>query len=326
MNRLKINKTFELIKTLQPMIKHQDLDRYEEEHGLGWFDVVFRQKDDEKTIWGNPEIRFDDTDLRSLMNNIYDYLAEGYEMWIRETPDLENDSSTISDESMRYAISLQAYNFDDDMIPLDCRIVSGWLVISLDFDATFDEERKFFAEFGYEDYYMLGPTLDDVTGYLMDSEISDLCDTEIKKYKIKITNTLKTKCIHCRNLRYKILESFKKCDEHSLEENFEKIKSEELRYALLRDTLPEKEYNEAMYKIEQKKVYFEKNISDKIDSLKEFFVRLNEQKYYVCNICKSIFCDKKMFFNRVCHDCGKQISNRIFEEKGYHKRFIQYDP
>lgn len=222
MNKLKINKTFELIERLRPMIKHQDLDEYEENCDLEIFDVIFRQKDDLKTMWGDPKMIWEKTDLRSLMNNIYDYLADGYEMWIRETPQLENDPSKISDEWIRYAISLQAYNFDDDMIPLDCRMVSGWLVISLDFDATFDDEKRFFDEFGYEEHYMLGPTLEDVTGYLMDFEIMDLTHDKIKEFRIKRSMHYKIKCKHCEEQIKSLLERLKACDENYRESVEEK--------------------------------------------------------------------------------------------------------
>lgn len=321
MSKLKINKTFELIEKLQPMIRHQDLDTYEEEHGLGMFDVVFRQKDDSRTMWGGSTMTWEETDLRSLMNNIYDYLAEGYEMWIRETPELENDPSKISNEDMRYVISLQAYNFDDDMIALDCRIVSGWLVISLDFDATFDEERRFFVEFGYEEHYMLGPTLEDVTGYLMAFEIMDLTFDKIKKFRIKRANPNKTKCKHCQELNQSSLGLFREYDKHELDKKYDEIKKTESDHFLLHDMLPKGEYDETMSKIQEYKIQLEEEISKRNKSLKEFFERLKEQKYYVCNVCEGIFCNKMMLFNRVCLECRTDISNRIVEEKGYNHRW-----
>lgn len=321
MSKLKINKTFELIEKLRPMIRPEDLDVYEEEHGLGMFDVDFRQKDDSRTMWGDPIMTWKGTDLRSLMNNIYDYLEVGYEMWVKETPELENDPPKISNEDMRYVISLQAYNFDDDMIALDCRIVSGWLVISLDFDATFDEERRFFVEFGYEEYYMLGPTLEDVTEYLMASEIMNLTFDKIKKFRIKQANPNKTKCKHCQELNQSYLEIFRTWDKHELDKKYDHVNKSESDHFLLRKVLPKDEYNETMLKIQEYKIQLEEEILKRNKSLKEFFKILKEKKYYVCNICEGTFCNKKMLFNRVCLECRTNISNKIWKEKGYDHRW-----
>lgn len=107
----------------------EEVEEFEEKYGKPRFDVRFKHRGDEKTIWGSSEMQWEHTTLRSLANDIYDYLADDYEMWIRETPTFENGHTRMSKKNIRYAMALEADNMTEDGIPLTFRIVSGWLVI-----------------------------------------------------------------------------------------------------------------------------------------------------------------------------------------------------
>lgn len=120
-----------LLDKLKPLITPKEIDEFEEKEGFLKFDVMIKQKDDEKTYldemlptwWRNKELRY-------LANNIYDQLDLGFEIWIRE-PTMD-ETAHMSEKSLRYAISLEADNMEEDGTGLLCRLVSGWLVISED--------------------------------------------------------------------------------------------------------------------------------------------------------------------------------------------------
>ena len=144
-----------LQKTLQFLDKHspmtmKELEDFELKKGSPKFDVFFKHEDDNKTIWGNSQLKWLHTSLRELANNIYDYGYTGYEVWIRETPRLENDPSRIREKYLKYAMTLEADNFAEDGVPLRYRLVNGWFVISRDRGQPFGQRaKKFFSRFGF---------------------------------------------------------------------------------------------------------------------------------------------------------------------------------
>jgi hypothetical protein len=143
-----LKSTFVLLKKLSPMLKIDEIDKYEKQNGMGQFDVFCKHKEGKKTMWGDEEIQFSSSTLRELANNLYDYLYDNYEVWIRETPEIVDATTEMSDDSLRYAIALQADNVDEDHAILGCRIVSGWLVISAIYDATIKQKSKFYTALG----------------------------------------------------------------------------------------------------------------------------------------------------------------------------------
>jgi hypothetical protein len=140
-----LTSTFALLKKLSPMIKIDELDEYEKQNGLGQFDVLCKHKEGEETMWGDENIQFSSSTLRELANNLYDYLYDNYEVWIRETPEIVDGATQMSEDSLRYAIALQDDNVDEDQAILSCRIVSRWLVISAIYDATIKQKSKFYT-------------------------------------------------------------------------------------------------------------------------------------------------------------------------------------
>ncbi len=119
-----------LLDKLKPLMTPKEIDEFEKTEGFLKFDVMIKQKDDERTYLDDLPMWWQNTTLRSLANNIYDQLDFGYEIWIRES--VMDETVHMSEQSLRYAISLEADNMEEDGIGLLCRLVSGWLVISED--------------------------------------------------------------------------------------------------------------------------------------------------------------------------------------------------
>ena len=123
----------------------------EKNEGLLKFDIYFKHKDDEKTIWGNSKMKCPNAILRYSANHIFDFLLDGYDAWLRDVPHLENDNSKISEKSVRYIMTLEAHNMSEDAVPLEFRRVNEWFVISLHDDDQYGTyDKMFYSKFGIE--------------------------------------------------------------------------------------------------------------------------------------------------------------------------------
>lgn len=316
MKKSRLAETFELIKKLRPMISIDKLDEYEKIHGLGHFDVWFKQKDDRKTVWGDSQIRWNDTTLRSLAGNIYDYLYDNYEMWIRETPTIKNESTTMSDENIRYAISLEADNLSDDFAPLDCRMISGWLVMSAYYDATFNQKKKFFVEFGYTEPFKLGPSRDDAE-ILSEQEMENIVNEKIKIYDVVSICNKKFQCSHCteeHEWQIKRLEVYGGFDFKELNKQYDEVIEIEKYWLHEKKRLTIEKFQERYDQVIKLKKEIEKYIYERDNTLSEL-VNIENRKLYRCNVCKTVFCSLRMRLRRVCIDCAQEIEDDIVSKK-----------
>ena len=144
-----LQKTLEFIDNHTPMTM-KELAELELKRGVPKFDVFFRHEDDQKTMWGNSKLDWPHTSLRKIANKIYDYVDDGYELWIRETPRLENDPSRIREKHLKYAMTLEADNLEEDGIPLRYRLVNGYFVISRERGTPFGKRAKmFYSKFDF---------------------------------------------------------------------------------------------------------------------------------------------------------------------------------
>ena len=140
--------TMKFINQHPPMSK-SEIKILEKNEGLLKFDIYFKHKDDEKTMWGNSKMKCSKAILRYSANHIFDFLLDGYDIWLRDMPNLENDTSEISDKSVRYIMTLEAHNMSEEAVPLEFRRVNDWFVISLHDDDQYGTyAREFYDKFG----------------------------------------------------------------------------------------------------------------------------------------------------------------------------------
>lgn len=290
------------------MIQYGDLNSYEQVNGLGHFDVWFKHRDDKKTIWGESKMRYENTTLRSLAYNIYDCLYSQYEIWVRETPKMENGQTEMSDKNLRYAISLEADNMFEDMAPLDCHIVNGWLVMSALYDTTFEEQKKFFVEFGLNEPFKLGPSHSDMD-LLEEEQIEKLTDEQIKKFTIRRVRNDKLQCSHCQ-IDLKRLEKVYEMIDLNLDEKYDDLLRLEENISKGNQYVT-KEGIHALR--EYKKVLLE--YMEKRDEASLKILESEDVIEYICNICNKIFCDKMIFFKRICADCRSDIEYDVANKK-----------
>ena len=120
---------------------------YEQKHSEPQFDVKYAHEHDKKTVWGDKKMEFTNSTLRELWNNTYDCIYEHYEMWIKDVSVFENDPPSITDDHVRYAMSMTVENMTEDELPLKFRVVNGYLVIVGDYHSGLTETKEFYEEF-----------------------------------------------------------------------------------------------------------------------------------------------------------------------------------
>lgn len=312
--------TFALMKKLSPLIQCNDLDTYEKKFGYGNFDVMCKQQEGEKTIFGDEEIDFSSSTLRELANNLYDYFYEGYEVWIRETPEIVNGETKMTEDSMRYAIALEADNIDEDEAILSCRIVSGWLVLSAVYDATVKQRRKFYISLGMNHHFKengifsIGPNSDDWFR-LRNDEVENLTKQKVLKFTIK--HPKNSSCPHCEKKQNTMKEKLKEYREKETEENYFQIQEMLEKLNSIKDHITKSEFNEKMKTFSELNSYFSERYEKYISLEEEYENALEEDvTLYKCNLCKKITCEL-MYEKRVCYDCKHYLFDSIAKEKNY---------
>mgnify|MGYP003341402932 FL=1 len=139
--------TKSIIKKYSPMWTVKETYEYEQKYGEPHFDVKYVHEQDEKTIWGNKKLEFSNMTLRELWNNTYDNLYGRYEMWIKDVPIFENDPPSITDDHIRYALSMTVEDMVEDEQELKFRQSGGWLVIACVHTNNLKQAKKFYEEF-----------------------------------------------------------------------------------------------------------------------------------------------------------------------------------
>ncbi len=142
--------TIKLIERYKPMLTSKEIEEFDE-FDEPRFDVRIVQRNNEKTIWGDTKEEFFGKTLRELSLEIYDFLDEEYEIWIKDPHLFENEPAKVSEKYIRYIMSLEADNFFEDFTPLKFRLLDGYFVMSLDKENISTKyAQKFFGKFGLE--------------------------------------------------------------------------------------------------------------------------------------------------------------------------------
>ena len=314
-----------LIERLSPMIPSSELREFEKKYGLGNFDVMFKQMEGEKTIWGKEEKTFNSCTLKELTNNIYDYLYDGYEMWVRETPLIADGPTKISDTWVRYVISSEANNLKEDDAVLICRMVSGWLVISAVYNATPKQRFRFYSSVGILDKITAGPTESDMLN-AWDHEVTELTDKRVHQFSIKRNDRTAEPTATEHELIERLTENLRLRDSHRAGE--QSLLPILQRYQALKNQLLDEKrhlsitsFKEMMGLTEDKITEIKKLLNEYLEHkkrLEELTTDIKNRKYYTCNVCESVFCDNMMVAKRVCFGCRDKMYNDIAKQKGYH--------
>jgi len=172
--------TREIIDKFSPMWTVKETYECEQKNGEPHFDVKYVHEDDKKTIWGDRKMEYPNSTLRELWNNSYDCLYDHYEIWIKDVPLLENDPPSITDDHVRYAMSMTVEDMTEDELALKFRMVNGYFVMVGDYHSDFKSTKEF-----YEKFYHL------IFGFnFVDSDVDKIPEDEAdsEEYLEKVQN------------------------------------------------------------------------------------------------------------------------------------------
>lgn len=133
-----------LIEKYSPMWTNKQVWEYEQIHEEIKFDAVYAQpKNNEELSWKSKLARVD-CNIRDVIVNTFEYLLDGYELWIKNprSQQLQLDSA-----STPYLMALIVDTMIDEEICLRFRESDGCMVVSIDPQTDVIDCKEFFEEF-----------------------------------------------------------------------------------------------------------------------------------------------------------------------------------
>lgn len=129
-----------LIEKYSPMWTNKQIWEFEQTNSELEFDIIFVDPKDKQRDW-NSNDAFKKSDIRETVIDNFDYLADGFEMWI------SNDTERIEEKYIPYIMAVMADLMIDEEITLKFRMENDNLVVSVDYDADVIDCKEFFEEF-----------------------------------------------------------------------------------------------------------------------------------------------------------------------------------
>ena len=133
--------TASLIAKFSPMWTNKQVWEFDQTFQDLKFDVVFTEPDD-KINW-NSKLAHLKCDIRDTVIDNFDYILDGYELWISNS----QDNKKLDEKYIPYVMTLMVDIAIDEEIPLRFRTDKECLGVSVDFDADVIDCKEFFEEF-----------------------------------------------------------------------------------------------------------------------------------------------------------------------------------
>ena len=136
------NITKDTIKKFSPMWTNKEIWEFEQLNENLKFDAAYvNPKDTDVKSWNSKLTRLD-SEIRDIVIKDFDYLVEGYELWIANKTEGE-----LNKKYFPYVMSVMADIMIDEEICLNFRVDENCLVISIDSNADIIDCKEFFEEF-----------------------------------------------------------------------------------------------------------------------------------------------------------------------------------
>ena len=136
------NITKDTIEKFSPMWTNKENWEFEQLNGNLKFDALYvNPKYIDAKSWNSKLARLD-SEIRDIVIKDFDYLVEGYELWIANRGEVE-----LKEKYFPYVMSVMADIMIDEEICLDFRVDENCLVISIDSNADIIDCKEFFEEF-----------------------------------------------------------------------------------------------------------------------------------------------------------------------------------
>lgn len=134
--------TRKTIKMFSPMWTNKQIWEFERTNEKLQFDIAYAYPNEfQNDIWKS-KLAYLDSDIRDMTVKTFDYLNNGYELWISNKNQTKLDKNIIP-----YIMSVMTDIMIDEEICLNFRLENDFLVVSIDTDADIIDCKEFFEEF-----------------------------------------------------------------------------------------------------------------------------------------------------------------------------------
>ncbi len=106
------------------------------------FDVLYAEPESYEDKSWNSKLAYPDSDIRDITVKTFDYLSDGYELWIAN-----KGHGGLEEQYVPYLMAVMVDTMIDEEICLNFRIENNFLVISVDTKADVIDCKEFFEEF-----------------------------------------------------------------------------------------------------------------------------------------------------------------------------------
>ena len=133
-----------LIEKYSPMLTNKQVWEFEQIHEDIKFDMTYVESGNkDQTSWKS-KLAHLNSDIRETVVSTFDYLADGYELWITGS---KNDQKKMDASVVQYIMAVLVDTMIDEEICLKFREENNCLVVSIDSQTDVIDCKEFFEEF-----------------------------------------------------------------------------------------------------------------------------------------------------------------------------------
>jgi len=134
--------TRELIEKISPVWTNKQVWEFEQLNENLRFDVLYAEPESYEDKSWNSKLAYTDSDIRDVTVKTFDYLSDGYELWIAN-----KGHGKLEEQYVPYLMAVMVDTMIDEEVCLNFRIENNFLVISVDTKADVIDCKEFFEEF-----------------------------------------------------------------------------------------------------------------------------------------------------------------------------------
>ena len=134
--------TRELIEKISPVWTNKQVWEFEQLNENLRFDALYAEPESYEDKSWNSKLAYPDSDIRDVTVKTFDYLSDGYELWIAN-----KGHGSLEEQYVPYLMAAMVDTMIDEEICLNFRTENNFLVISVDTKADVIDCKEFFEEF-----------------------------------------------------------------------------------------------------------------------------------------------------------------------------------
>ncbi len=134
--------TKKFIEKFSPMWTNKQVWEFEQLNENLRFDALYAEPDTYEAESWNSKLAYTDSDIRDMTVRTFDYLSDGYELWIAN-----KGQGRLGEQYMPYLVAVLVDTMIEEEICLNFRIENDCLVVSIDTKTDVIDCKEFFEEF-----------------------------------------------------------------------------------------------------------------------------------------------------------------------------------